>query len=34
MDIDNKILKYVEGTLKGQIKEDFENLIKLDSELK
>ena len=34
MDIDNKILKYVEGTLEGQIKEDFENLIKSDSELR
>ena len=34
MDIDNKILKYVEGTLKGQIKEDFENLIKSDAELR
>ena len=34
MSIENKILKYVEGNLKGQIKEDFENLIKLDSDLR
>ena len=34
MDIDNKILRYVEGTLEGQIKEDFENLIKSDAELR
>ena len=34
MNIDNKILKYVEGTLEGQIKEDFENLLKSNSELK
>ena len=34
MDIDNKILKYVEGTLKGQDKKDFEVLINSDAELK
>ena len=34
MNIDSKILKYVEGKLDGKVKEDFENLIKSDSELK
>ena len=34
MDIDNKILKYIEGTLKGHDKKDFEVLINLDAELK
>ena len=34
MDIDNKILKYIEGTLKGQDKKDFEVLINSDTELK
>ena len=34
MDIDNKILKYVEGRLIGQEKENFESLINSDSELK
>ena len=34
MDIDNKILKYVEGTLKKQDKKDFEVLINSDAELK
>ena len=34
MDIDNKILKYVEGTLKEQDKKDFEVLINSDAELK
>ena len=34
MNIDSKILKYVEGRLDGEVKEDFENLIKSDSELK
>lgn len=34
MSIENKILKYVEGNLEGQVKEDFENLIKLDSDLR
>ena len=32
MDIDNKILKYVEGRLIGQEKENFESLINSDSE--
>ena len=34
MNIDSKIVKYVEGRLEGKVKEDFENLIKSDSELK
>ena len=34
MNIDSKILKYVEGRLEGKDKEDFENLIESDSELK
>ncbi len=34
MNIDSKILKYVEGRLEGKIKKDFENLIESDSELK
>ena len=34
MDIDNKILKYIEGTLKGQDKKDFEVLINSDAEVK
>ena len=34
MDIDNKILKYVEGTLKKQDEKDFESLINSDAELK
>ena len=34
MNIDSKILKYVEGRLEGKVKEDFESLIESDSELK
>ena len=34
MNIDSKILKYVEGRLEGKIKKDFENLMESDSELK
>ena len=34
MNINNKILKYVEGQLQGQTKKDFEALINLDSEVK
>ena len=34
MDIDTKILKYIEGRLEGDNKRDFENLIKSDSDLK
>ena len=34
MNIDSKILKYVEGRLEGKIKKDFENLIESNSELK
>ena len=34
MNINSKILRYVEGRLEGKIKKDFENLIESDSELK
>ena len=34
MNIDSKILKYVEGRLEGKVKKDFENLIKSDSQLR
>ena len=34
MNIDNKILKYIEGRLEGKVKKDFENLIESDSDLK
>ena len=34
MNIDSKILKYIEGNLDKKNKEDFEALIKLDADLK
>ena len=34
MNIDSKILRYVEGKLEGKVKEDFENLLNSDSDLK